>query len=141
MAAKSKQAKKTSSTGKKGGSRPQAAAEPSSRPNKDRGPCNIVGIGASAGGLEASERFFANMPPNTSMAFILVTHLDPTHASIMPELLQKSTKMKVVQVKDGMKVQPDSLYVIPPNKDLGILNGTLQLIDSRPQDAYRLLFT
>jgi two-component system CheB/CheR fusion protein len=138
MAAKSKQAKKTSSTGKKGGSRPQAAAEPSSRPNKDRGPCNIVGIGASAGGLEASERFFANMPPNTSMAFILVTHLDPTHASIMPELLQKSTKMKVVQVKDGMKVQPDSLYVIPPNKDLGILNGTLQLIDPLEAPGHRM---
>ena len=138
MAEKKRQAKKTSSTRKKHSSRGQPATEPPSRSRGDRGPSNIVGIGASAGGLEACERFLANMPLNTGMAFILVVHLDPTHASIMPELLQKSTKMKVLQVKDGMKVQPDSLYVIPPNKDLGILNGTLQLIDPSEAPGHRM---
>jgi two-component system CheB/CheR fusion protein len=137
MAAKNRQPKKTSSTGEKGGSRAQAAVA-SSSPRKDRDPTNIVGIGASAGGLEACERFFANLPPNTGMAFILVSHLDPTHASIMPELLQKSAKIEVLQVKDGMKVQPDSAYVIPPNKDLGILNGTLQLIEPLEAAGHRM---
>ena len=138
MAARNRQAKKTHSTGKKDSSSALPAAEPPSQTNKDRGPSNIVGIGASAGGLEACERFFANMPAKTGMAFILVAHLDPTHASIMPELLQKSTKMKVLQVKDGMKVQPDSVYVIPPNRDLGILNGTLQLIDPLEAPGHRM---
>ena len=138
MAEKKRQAKKASSTRKEHSSKGQLAKEPPSRSSRDKGPSNIVGIGASAGGLEACERFLANMPLNTGMAFILVVHLDPTHASIMPELLQKSTKMKVLQVKDGMKVQPDSLYVIPPNKDLGILNGTLQLIDPSEAPGHRM---
>ena len=138
MAEKKRQAKKASSTRKEHSSKGQPAKEPPSRSSRDKGPSNIVGIGASAGGLEACERFLANMPLNTGMAFILVVHLDPTHASIMPELLQKSTKMKVLQVKDGMKVQPDSLYVIPPNKDLGILNGTLQLIDRSEAPGHRM---
>jgi len=89
----------------------------------------IVGIGASAGGLEAFEAFFKEMPPDSGMAFVLVAHLDPTHVSILSELLQKQTKMKVCQIKDGMKVQPNAVYVIPPNKDLGILKGTLQLME------------
>ncbi|MCP4112484.1 MAG: hypothetical protein GY749_44320 [Desulfobacteraceae bacterium] len=89
----------------------------------------IVGIGASAGGLEAYETFFRNMPGKNGMAFILVCHLDPKHVSIMPQLLQKYTQMRVFQAEDGMKVQPDSVYVIPPNKNLGILNRTIQLIE------------
>jgi two-component system CheB/CheR fusion protein len=89
----------------------------------------IVGIGASAGGLEAFERFFKAMVANPGMAFVLVVHLAPTHVSILPELLQKKTKMKVLQVTDNMKVQPDHVYIIPPNKELAILNGSLQLMD------------
>jgi two-component system CheB/CheR fusion protein len=89
----------------------------------------IVGIGASAGGLEAFEAFFKEMPPDSGMAFVLVAHLDPTHVSILSELLQKQTKMKVCQIKDGTKVQPNAVYVIPPNKALGILKGTLQLME------------
>ena len=94
----------------------------------------IVGMGGSAGSLEAFEEFFHNMPADTGMAYVLVSHLDPTHKGIMPELIQRTTKMEVQQVKDGMKVQPDHVYVIPPNKDMSILHGTLQLLEpSKPR--------
>ncbi|MCB2180518.1 MAG: PAS domain-containing protein [Desulfobulbaceae bacterium] len=94
----------------------------------------VVGIGASAGGLEAFEAFFSAMPADAGLAFILVPHLDPTHGSIMPELIQKRTTMPVLQIKDGMRVEPDTVYVVPPNQNLSILNGTLQLMElSRPR--------
>lgn len=89
----------------------------------------VVGIGASAGGLDALERFFKNMPENSGMAFIVVTHLDPDHVSIMPELLQKSTKMKLFKAEDGMKVEPNHVYVAPANRDLAILHRIIQLIE------------
>ena len=96
----------------------------------------IVGIGASAGGLEAFEAFFTAMPADSGLAFILVSHLDPTHISIMPELIQKRTRMQVLQIMDGMPVEPDTVYVVPPNQGLSILNGTLQLMElSRPRGA------
>ncbi len=88
----------------------------------------IVGIGASAGGLEAYESFFKAMPADNGMAFVLVSHLDPTHISLLPELISKQTKMKVLQVEDGQKLLPDHVYVIPPNKNLNILNGSLYLL-------------
>lgn len=88
----------------------------------------IVGIGASAGGLEALEQFFTNMPPDTGMAFVVIQHLDPTHIGILPELLQRVTIMQVMQAGDGMLVEPNSVYVIPPNKSLSILNGNLHLL-------------
>lgn len=89
----------------------------------------IVGMGASAGGLEAFEAFFKSMPLNSGMAFILISHLDPTHVSILPELIQKKTEMKITPIKDGVKVEPNMVYVIPPNKDVAILNGVLHLMD------------
>ena len=89
----------------------------------------IVGLGASAGGLEAFEAFFKAMPSDSGMAFVLVAHLDPTHISLLPELLQKHTKMQVFQVEDGMQVRPDVVYVIPPNKDLNLFKGALQLAE------------
>lgn len=89
----------------------------------------VVGMGASAGGLEAFELFFTNMPPETGMAFVLVPHLDPTHKSMMVGLLKRCTKMDVLEVEDGMKVAPNCLYVIPPNRNMGIMNGSLQLIE------------
>jgi two-component system CheB/CheR fusion protein len=88
---------------------------------------SIVGIGASAGGLEAFEQFFSKMPPDSGMAFVLIPHLDPTHASMMTELLKRVTKMEVTEAKDGMKVKPDHVYVIPPNKEMSIFHGTLNL--------------
>ena len=96
----------------------------------------IVGIGASAGGLEAFEAFFKAMPVDSGIGFVLVAHLDPTHISILPELLQKRTQMPVHQVKDGMRVEPNHVYVIPPNKDLTILHGTLHLMElTQPRGA------
>jgi len=98
----------------------------------------IVGIGASAGGLEALEQFFSNMPVNNDMAFVIIQHLDPNHPGIMPELLQRITKMKVVQVKDNLKVQPNQVFVIPPNKSMSILNRTLHLFEPTEMRGLRL---
>ena len=87
----------------------------------------IVGIGASAGGLEAFEQFFRAMPPDSGMSFVLVQHLDPSHASILTEILQRCTAMPVVEAKDQMVVTPNQVHVIPPNRDMGIFHGILQL--------------
>ena len=98
----------------------------------------IVGIGASAGGLEALEQFLGHVPAGSRMAFVIVQHLDPTHKGIMPELLQRATRMKVVQVKDRTKVQPECVYVIPPNKDMSILHGVLHLLEPAAPRGLRL---
>jgi len=98
----------------------------------------IVGIGASAGGLEALELFLANVPQGSGMAFVIVQHLDPTHKGIMPELLQRVTLMEVFQVKDRMKVRPNCVYVIPPNKDMSILHGVLYLFEPTAARGLRL---
>jgi two-component system CheB/CheR fusion protein len=87
----------------------------------------IVAIGSSAGGLETLEQFLANVPEKNGMAFVIVQHLDPNHVGMMPELLQRMTSMKVFQVSDGLKVLPNCVYVIPPNKSMSILNGILYL--------------
>ena len=89
----------------------------------------IVAIGASAGGLEALEQFFENTPEDTGMAFVVIQHLDPNHVGIMPELLQRTTEMKVVQATDHLKVIPNHVYVIPPNKSMSILKGHLFLFE------------
>jgi two-component system CheB/CheR fusion protein len=88
----------------------------------------IVGIGASAGGLEALEQFLKNVPVGSGVAFVIVQHLDPTRKGVMSELLQRATSMKVVQVKDRTLVRPDCVYVIPPNKDMSLLHGMLHLL-------------
>jgi two-component system CheB/CheR fusion protein len=98
----------------------------------------IVGIGASAGGLEALEQFFANMPNDTGMAFVIIQHLDPDHIGIMPELLQRITAMRVLQVTDHLLVKPNHLYVIPPNKSMSILNGYLHLFEPTEVRGLRL---
>ena len=92
----------------------------------------VVGIGASAGGLKAFEHFFAHMPSESGMAFVLVPHLDPGHASMLPDLLKKYTRMSVVQAEDGMKVRSNSVHVIPPNTEMVIMHGTLLL--NRPKE-------
>jgi two-component system CheB/CheR fusion protein len=98
----------------------------------------IVGIGASAGGLEALEQFLTHVPAGSGMAFVIVQHLDPTHKGIMPELLQRATGMKVIQVKDRTKARPDCVYVIPPNKDMSILRGILHLFEPMAPRGLRL---
>jgi len=87
----------------------------------------IVGIGASAGGLEAFELFFKGVPPDSGMAFILVSHLDPSHASMLAEILQRITTIKVVEAGNQMAVEPDHVYIIPPNREMTIFHGALQL--------------
>jgi two-component system CheB/CheR fusion protein len=98
----------------------------------------IVGIGASAGGLEALEQFLRQVPPGCGIAFVIVQHLDPTHKGIMPELLQRITRMEVFQVKDRMRVKPDCVYVIPPNTDMSILHGVLHLFEPTAARGLRL---
>jgi len=98
----------------------------------------IVGIGASAGGLETLEQFFRNVPENCGLAFVVIQHLDPTHVGMMPELLQRATQMKVMQATDKLKVQPNHVYAIPPNKNISILNGYLYLFEPAEVRGLRL---
>ena len=99
---------------------------------------SIVGLGASAGGLEALELFLRQVPNGCGIAFVIVQHLDPTHKGIMPELLQRTTEMKVFQVKDRMEVKPNCVYVIPPNKEMSILHGVLHLFEPSAPRGLRL---
>jgi two-component system CheB/CheR fusion protein len=91
----------------------------------------VVGIGASAGGLEAFRKLLAAMPADTGIAFVLIPHLDPTHESMMVDLLGRDTKMKVVQAADGMTLERNCVYVIPPHAYLSARDGMLRL--SQPQ--------
>ncbi len=90
----------------------------------------IVGIGASAGGLEAFSELLRNLPPQTGMAFVLVQHLDPHHESILAELLANYTRMPVIQAMEDVRVEPDRVYVMPPNATMAIADGVLRI--SRP---------
>ena len=100
----------------------------------------IVGIGASAGGLAAIEKSFAAMPQDTSvgMAFVVVQHLSPDHKSILIDLVKRHTRMQVFLVEDGMVVRPDCAYIIPPNRDMALLGGTLHLLDPAAPRGSRL---
>jgi two-component system CheB/CheR fusion protein len=106
------------------------------QPSDANGPAEkafpIVGIGASAGGLAAFEAFFAGMPAGVDpgMAFILVQHLAPDHKSILAELIRRYTRMQVYEVEDGMRVEPNCAYIIPPNCDMALVNGSLQLLEA-----------
>lgn len=95
----------------------------------DVGSFPIVAIGASAGGLEALEQFLVNVPENSGMAYVVIQHLDPTYVGMLPELLQRVSKIKVFQAKDNTAVKPNCVYVIPPNKSMSILKRTLYLFD------------
>lgn len=98
----------------------------------------IVGIGASAGGLEALEQFFINLPPNCGLGVVVIQHLDPTHKGMLPELLQRKTKMEVFEAVDNMPVEPDKVYVIPPNKSMSLVNGNLRLFAPKETRGMRL---
>ncbi len=112
--------------------RPQNTADMQNRP------LFVVGIGSSAGGLEALTQFFTSMPEDSGLAFILVTHLDPNHSSMLPELIQNKTKMKVSQITSNMPIAGDQVYVIPPDSELDISNGTLQLSPrNQPESQHR----
>ncbi|MBD3265178.1 chemotaxis protein CheR, partial [bacterium] len=93
----------------------------------DRFPALYVGIGASAGGLEALEEFFMNMPVDSGLAFVVIQHLSPDYKSLMVELLSKRTQMPVFRAEDGLEVCPNTVYLIPPKKNLKIFHGKLLL--------------
>ncbi|GEO41507.1 protein-glutamate methylesterase [Skermanella aerolata] len=101
---------------------------------------SIVGIGASAGGLDACRKFADALPAGNGMAFILVQHLDPTHESMMVDLLADNTPMTVVQAVDGMPVERDHFYVIPPGTYLSVAGGALRLSEPLARHGARLPF-
>ena len=106
----------------------QKNADATTTKGADAHSVRVVGVGCSAGGLEALEGFFSRVPKNCAMAFAVVQHLDPTHASGLPELLQRSTSLRVVEVIDRMPVEAGVVYVIPPDRDLSLLQGHLYLL-------------
>jgi two-component system CheB/CheR fusion protein len=97
----------------------------------------VVGIGASAGGLPALLRFFEHMPQQTGMAFVVILHLSPRHKSTADHVLQRATRMPVVQVSEPVKIRPDHVYVIPPNRHLTMADSSLGLTEmERPRGAH-----
>lgn len=97
----------------------------------------VVGIGASAGGLPALLRFFENMPQHTGMAFVVILHLSPKHKSSADHVLQRVTRMPVTQVVDALHIEPDHVYVIPPNQHLKMVDSYLGLTDlDRPRGSH-----
>lgn len=127
MAKKAKGTTKTPASRAKG--RLSVAAKSSGATSRPQFP--IVGIGASAGGLEACTALLKALPVNPGMAFVLVQHLDPHHESILHKLLSKTTEMPVIQVEDGMVLEPNHVYVIPPNNDMAVRERTLRLLSRR----------
>lgn len=105
-----------------------------------RGPARfpVVGIGCSAGGLDALEKFLTHVRPDSGMAIVIIQHLTPDRSSVLPELLQRLTPMTVIEVDDGRVVQPNHVYVIPPNHDLSLLHGRLHLLDPAAPRGLRL---
>src|SRR6266508_2389145 len=103
-----------------------------------RAPNRVVGIGASAGGLEALERFFDHVPKDTGMAFVIIQHLSPDFKSLMDELLARHTQLPIDLVEDGMRVEPDHLYLIPSRKEMIISGGRLLLSERDRQQELTL---
>ena len=140
--------KKTASKGsrtdrvKEHGTRPPvkspAAAGAVKAPTPAPRPFPVVGLGASAGGLEALEKFFAHVAPDCDMAFVVVTHQHPGHVSLLPELLRKCTRMRVRVAVDGVAVEPDCIYMSPSEGYLAILSGTLHLMEPDEPGLLRL---
>ena len=100
-------------------------------------PCPIVGVGASAGGLEAFQTFLAAAPADGGLAYVLIQHLDPNHESMLAELLSRRTDMPVRQVSNGMGIEPNNVYLIPPNASLSIRDGALELSDFSEPRGFR----
>src|SRR5438309_11374538 len=105
----------------------RVASEPSGDGAAEEHTFPIVGIGASAGGLEAVTDLLTHLPDNLGMAYVLVQHLDPKHSSTLSGILGRSTKMPVLQAEQDMAVRPNHVYVIPPNVTMSVSAGILQL--------------
>ncbi len=99
-------------------------------------PSYYVGIGASAGGLEAIEQFFQGISSHTGLAYIVIQHLSPDYKSLMVELLSKKAAIPVLRAEEGMMVERDTIYLIPPKKNLTIFHGKLLLSDQPPHDRW-----
>ena len=130
----------TQSPEPKSGDSQAATSEPAPQPKEPSMQFPVVGIGASAGGLAAFEAFFSAMPTDTDtdMAFVLVQHLSPDHKSMLGDLVRRYTRMQVREVRDNMAVEPNCVYIIPPNRDMALLNGALQLLEPVAQRGLRL---
>ena len=117
---------------------PTEKSAPSTPPHAE--PFPIVGVGASAGGLAAFEQFFSTMPPgqDPGMAIVFVQHLARDHKSILSDLIRRYTRMEVFEVTDGMVVKPNCAYIIPPNRDMALVNGTLHLMEPTLARGIRL---
>jgi two-component system CheB/CheR fusion protein len=98
----------------------------------------MVALGGSAGSIPAVQHFFNGMPPDSGMVFVVIMHLSPMHDSAMAEMIGRWTTMKVEQATDGVKVQANSVYVIPPGKHLTTLDGHLRLTDLEPERGKRV---
>ncbi|HLN73826.1 MAG TPA: chemotaxis protein CheB, partial [Prolixibacteraceae bacterium] len=98
----------------------------------------IVGIGASAGGLQALEEFFTHVPADSGMAFVVIQHLDPAQKGMLAELLQRYTNMSVHIVTDGLKIKPNAVYVIPSNTSMSVLKNVLYLFEPNESHGLRL---
>jgi two-component system CheB/CheR fusion protein len=119
-------------------SQPRSSAKsPKSKPERENELFPVVGIGASAGGLEAFTQLLSHLPIDTGMAFVLIQHLAPHHESLLTVILSRATEMPVKQVKDGMVVEQNKVYVIPPNAKMTISQGVLKLV---PRGEGRGLF-
>jgi two-component system CheB/CheR fusion protein len=114
------------------------APVPNAPKPSDAARTQIVGLGASAGGLEALEKFLANVPPMSGLAYIVVQHLDPTHKAMLTELLQRATVMRVREAAESMHVAPNVVYVIPPNTELTVVEGRLHLAEPAQPRGMRL---
>ena len=97
-----------------------------------------VGLGASAGGIKALKEFFAATPPDPGMAFVVILHLSPKHESSLAEILQNQTTLPVTQVTETVKVEPNHVYVIPPNKNLAMVDGVIKLTEPEPTRGTRV---
>jgi two-component system CheB/CheR fusion protein len=111
----------------------KSGAGPKASPAEGRAsPCPIVGIGASAGGIDALQKFFPAVPSDSGLAFVVVLHLDPEHKSTLADLLSRSSRLPVAPAREGMTVEPDHVYVIAPNATLTVEDGRLHL--ARPEE-------
>ena len=98
----------------------------------------VVGIGASAGGLDVIQQLFDNIPDNTGLSFIIIQHLSPDFKSLMPELLAKHTKMQIFTAEDKQELKPNCIYLNPRNKNLHIKDSRLFLLDKGPKQNLNL---
>jgi hypothetical protein len=120
-------------------SAPEVERNPDGKTARDPArPIALVGLGASAGGIQALQEFFGQMSADSGLAFVVVMHLSPEHESNLAEILQSQTTMPVRQVNEAMKVERDHVYVIPPNKHLSMIDGMVTLSDPQQQTGRRI---